>query len=861
MKNKIKYLKDYKISSYKIEKTNLLFDLYDNHVLVESKVVYYKNLESKEGNKLELNWEFLELISIHLDEKELIGWDYEKNEWTLIIKNTPDKFILTIKTKIFPSKNTSLEWLYMSNWKFCTQCESEGFRRITYYLDRPDIMSVFTTKIVASKDKYPVLLSNWNKISQWDIDNKRHFVTWEDPFKKPSYLFALVAWKLENIEDEYITMSWKKVTLKIFTESHNIHKCKFAMDSLKRAMKWDEDKFWLEYDLDLFMIVAVDDFNAGAMENKWLNIFNSKLVFATPKSATDNDYISIEAVIWHEYFHNWTWDRVTCRDWFQLSLKEWLTVFRDSEFTSDMQSRSVKRIEDVRFLRSNQFREDSGPMSHPIRPSSFEEISNFYTVTVYEKWAEVVRMYKTILWVDWFRKWMDLYFKRHDWEAVTTEDFLTAMWDANSKDLSQFSSWYNQAWTPVVEVESSYNESTNTYKLDFIQSCPETPESKNKKPFIIPIKIWLLTNSWEEFKIENDLILLTKEKQSFEFKNIKEKVTPSLLRWFSAPIRLNYNYTYIDYAFLMKNDNDYFNRFEASQNFAKDIIIENLSSNEKVIDNTFLESLRSILEDKKLENSFKAEVLILPSEVEIADIVWVWVNPSKIHEVREFFINKISVELKDILEEIYNKLNINIDYKVNSKDIWDRKLKNSCLIYLSYIYWANLAYDQYKNSNNMTDKLASLTCLSNIDCEERKECLNDFYEEWKDDTNVIDKWFTIQAISNLDNTLDTIKKLCNNDLFDIKNPNKTRALFNSFSVSNPYIFNKKDGSWYEFIADKVIILDKINPMIASRLAKTLINWKSLDLIFQDKLKDQLIRISKTSDLSKDLSEVINKSLV
>lgn len=860
MKNKIIYLKDYKVPVYKVKKMDLEFDLYDDYTVVISEAYYYKNTDSKEDNNLELYWEELELLNIYLDWKELDNKEYIINkEWNLIIKNTPSNFTLKIITKIHPESNTSLMGLYVSKGIFCTQCESEGFRRITYYLDRPDVMTEFTTTIKADKSKYPILLSNWNKIKEWELENNRHFVLWHDPFYKPSYLFALVAWKLDFIKDYFITNSWRKIELKIFAEKHNINKCDFAMDSLKRAMKWDEEKFWLEYDLDLFMIVAVDDFNSWAMENKWLNIFNSKAILASKETTTDDEFIYVERVVAHEYFHNWTWDRVTCRDWFQLSLKEGLTVFRDSEFTADMHSRDVKRISDVRYLRTYQFREDSSPLAHPIRPSFFEEISNFYTVTVYEKWSEVVWMYKTILWEQGFRKWMDLYFKRHDWQAVTTEDFLNAMADANKVDLKQFETWYNQAGTPVVEIFDNYNEKEKKYTISFIQSCPKTPETENKKPFIIPIKLWLIKENWEEIKLDNDLIILTEFNQSFTFENIDTKVIPSLLRGFSAPVKIKYNYTHKDYVFLMKNDKDTFNKFEASQNYAKDTILNMYETGVKEIDKNYIDSLKIVINDDSLDNSFKAEVMNLPWETEIADIIWKDIKPYLIHEIREFFIEQIAINLKDELNSIYNKLNFATDYKFDSKENWNRKLKNICLRYLSYVSSWKIVFNQYMTSNNMTDKLVAFSILSNIESEYTNKIRDIFYNEWKNDNNVIDKWFSIQATSKLKNTLENIKKLSNHELFDITNPNKVRALFNSFANSNPAIFNTPEG--YNFIASKVIEIDKLNPMIASRLAKSMVNWRNLENSLSQKLKEELIRISNIDNISKDLSEIINKALI
>jgi len=859
MKNKTIYLKDYKVPNYKVEYLDLEFELAENWTIVTSEAKYYKNTESSGENNLILSWEDLELISISIDWDELKKDDYKINEEWLILENAKDSFVCKIVTKIHPETNTSLMGLYKSWELFCTQCESQGFRKITYYLDRPDVMTKFTTKITADKQKYPVLLSNWNKVDSWDLDNNRHFVKWEDPFKKPSYLFALVAWDLEHISDNFTTKSWKEVDLQIFTTQNNINKCDFAMESLKKAMKWDEDRFWLEYDLDLFMIVAVDDFNAWAMENKWLNIFNSSLVFATPKSATDRDYVYIEAVIGHEYFHNWTWDRVTCRDWFQLSLKEWLTVFRDWEFTSDMHSRIVKRIEDVNILRNYQFREDASPMTHPIRPASYEEIGNFYTVTVYEKWAEVVWMYQTILWKDGFRKWMDLYFKRHDWEAVTTEDFLNAMADANNTDLSQFSTWYNQAWTPIVDVESSYDSVNKKFTLNFKQSCPETPESNNKKPFIIPIKFGLIYKNWEEYRLDNDLILLTDFEQSFSFDNIEEEVIPSLLRNFSAPVKINYDYSYDDYAFLMEHETDEFNRFEAIQNFAKELIVKIYKEDKLEINEKFVNSFWKILNDNNLDSAVKAEIISLPSENEITDIIWKNIDPEKIHNILEFFHINLATKYEKELKKIYEELNDNKEYKIETKEIAKRKLKNAVLKYINYLDNWSIAFVQYNNSNNMTDTMSAFTNIINSTNENKQDAIDDFYEKWQDDKVVIDKWFSTQAISK-NTTIDDIIKLSENKVFTIKNPNKVRSLYSAFATHNSINFHSIDWSWYKLIASKVIELDKLNPPIAARLAKTLINWKLFDKKRQEKILKQLKRISETKWLSKDVNEVVGKSL-
>lgn len=865
MPNKTTYLKDYKVSSFLVESLDLTFELEKDYTLVTSKALYFKNTNSLDNNTLILNWVNLELISIFLDKKELTLNKIEIRDNLLSLTNLPDKFNLKIITKIYPKTNTSLGWLYISNNIYCTQCEPQWFRNMTYYLDRPDVMTVFTTKIIANKATNPVLLSNWNLVQSWNLRDWRHFALWEDPFKKPSYLFALVAWSLDNIEDKYITTSWKEVTLKIFTKKNNLNKTTFAMGALKRAMKWDEDKFWLEYDLGLFMIVAIDDFNSWAMENKWLNIFNSAVLFATPESTTDKDYIYIERVIWHEYFHNWTGDRVTCRDWFQLSLKEGLTVFRDSEFTADMHSRTVKRIEDVRNLRNFQFREDSTPMSHPIRPSNFEEISNFYTMTVYEKWSEVVRIYQTILWVSAFRRWMDLYFDRHDWEAVTTEDFLLSMKDANTDKLEelwinllQMQNWYEQPWTPIVNVVSNYNIEKKEYSINLKQHCIDWTGVKQDRPFLIPIKFWLLDKQWNDICLENDTILLTKSEESFIFKGIKSKPIPSLLRDFSAPIKLNYNYTFEEYLFLVKNDNDEFNRFDAIQNFAMENLLNIISSWIYEVDHNFKKAFRFILLDDSITSSFKAESISLPSEILIADTIEKNINYTIIHKAREYFVATLAKEFLTEIRSLYNKVNITKPYLVESSDIWDRKLKNIVLEYISIIKWPEIAYQSYLNSNNMTDTFSALSIISNTDSPKRQEILDDFYEKWKNDPITLDKWFSVQAKSNLPDTLKNVKKLSNHKLFDITNPNKVRALYNSFSMLNPTVFNNKDS--YRFIADKVIELDKINPDIASRLVKSMINWKVLERELWEKLKFELIRISNMPWLSPWVSEVVTKSL-
>jgi aminopeptidase N len=864
------YLKDYQQPAFWVDTVDLQFDLYDDHALVTSTVVYVKNTGSG-LDQLELFGSELELEKISINGYDLSAMDYDLTDEGLTLSNLANEFTLEIVTKIYPQKNTSLEGLYQSSGNFCTQCEAQGFRKITYFLDRPDVMGKFTTTIRADKNKYPVLLSNGNKIEAGDLDNDRHFAIWQDPFNKPAYLFALVAGDLEHVSDSYTTASGREVKLEIYTEAHNIDKCDHAMQSLKRAMKWDEERFGLEYDLDIFMIVAVDDFNMGAMENKGLNIFNSKLVFASPETATDTDYINIEAVIGHEYFHNWTGNRVTCRDWFQLSLKEGLTVFRDQEFTSDLNSRPVKRIEDVRMLRTHQFTEDASPMAHPIRPASFMEINNFYTMTVYEKGAEVVRLYHTLLGQDGFRKGMDLYFEHHDGQAVTTEDFLAAMADANCVDLSQMQNWYDQAGTPVVNVTMDYDAIEKKCVLHFKQHCPSTPEADadEKQPFLIPIKLGLLDKKGQELLA--DTIQLTKNRQSFTFEGVHcddtdEKPLPSLLRDFSAPVNLKYDYDIDDTIFLMQHDSDDFNRWEASQRLAKTLLLEMLDARAKGealgVEPRVIDAYQQVLENNDLDYALRAEALTLPSETDLAEIVEK-ADPEAIHEVRKFLRKSIAQGLRLPLESIYDDLQEKGVYAIDPESIGKRRLKNTCLGYLAEINDPAIheqCYQQFSQSQNMTDTLAALGILASIDCPQREQALADFEQKWQDNTLVMDKWFVMQATSSLPDTLDRVKQLMKHKLFSIKNPNKVRSLIGAFSSGNPVNFHKADGSGYQFHADRVLELDKLNPQIASRMVRALMNWRHYEAGRSALMRAELERIKARDGLSGDVFEIVSKAL-
>ncbi len=870
------YLEDYTVPTYQVESIDLTFDLDEESTLVTSVVQYQYNPETNAEHNLQLHGEELELEEIKLNNKLLPESAYVLDDKSLTINDTPEHFSLEIITRIYPHKNTALDGLYKSSGNFCTQCEAQGFRRITYYQDRPDVMSVYSTLIRADKEKYPVLLSNGNLVEKGDLENGKHFAQWQDPFTKPAYLFALVAGNLEHISDTFTTQSGREIALEIYTEAHNIDKCDHAMGSLKRAMAWDEERFGLEYDLDIYMIVAVDDFNMGAMENKGLNVFNSKLVFASPETATDQNYMSIESVIGHEYFHNWTGNRVTCRDWFQLSLKEGLTVFRDQEFSADLHSRSVQRIQDVRMLRTNQFAEDAGPMAHPIRPASFIEINNFYTSTIYEKGAEVVRLYHSLLGTEGFRKGMDLYFQRHDGQAVTTEDFLSAMADANQMDLSQFQQWYDQAGTPLVDVSMQYNADAKTCTLTLEQSCPDTPESKHKKPFLIPISIGLLDAEGQEFALQLEgetqasgtsyVLQLKQTKESFTFINIDTQPLPSLLRGFSAPVRLVYPYSMDDLIFLMQYDSDDFNRWEASQRLAQKIMLQMLQAQAKGeaigVDPAVIDAYQALLENKDLDCSLRAEALSLPSESYIAEAMDN-ADPEAIHQVREFLRSTIGKALRLSFETLYTQLEDKGEYKINAYNIGKRRLKNICLSYLSRIGDDGIyetSYQQFKNATNMTDNLAAFSVLLNIDCPQRQQAIDDFEKRWKDNVQVMDKWFVMQASCSLPNTLERVKTLMKHDLFDIKNPNKVRSVIGVFAVLNPVNFHQSDGSGYAFITDCVLELDRLNPQIAARLVRNLINGKKYNAERAALMHQALEKIQQQKGLSADVFEIVSKSL-
>ena len=865
------YRSAYTVFDYIIEHLDLKFQLYDDKTVVTTKGKYLINPQSTNKNSpLVLFGEDLELAAVRVNGIELEKEAYQLNEKALQIETLPETFTLEIVTVIYPEKNTSLEGLYRSSGNYCSQCEAEGFRKITYYPDRPDVLTKFTTRIEADLIACPVMLSNGNLIEKGALAENRHFVVWEDPFPKPSYLFALVAGKLVSIEDEFVTKSGRIVDLKIFVEERNKEKCDHALLSLKKAMRWDEEVFGLEYDLDTFMIVAVDDFNMGAMENKGLNIFNSKYVLSTPETATDQDYLGIEGVIGHEYFHNWTGNRVTCRDWFQLSLKEGLTVFRDQEFSADMNSRSVQRIDDVRILKNFQFKEDAGPMAHSVRPDSYQEINNFYTATVYNKGAEVIRMMHTILGPQRFRQGMDLYFARHDGQAVTCDDFVAAMSDASDIDLEQFKNWYGQAGTPVLQVKGEWVEADEEYRLLIRQSCPDTPEQTEKEPFHMPIIVGLVGASGDDLLDDQQgpvVLQLYEREQLFSFQNIKEKPVVSFLRDFSAPVKVESFQSRQELSLLIRADSNLFNRWDAATRLASEVILEvaeKLQNNcNPVIEELYLDSVSRSLTGKTEDTALLALSLQLPSETTLAQEVDT-VDPDALHNARQLVKRELARRNTKQFVDLFHANQETGAYTITPEAIGKRSLKNISLSYLMSldplpIEILNLCYAQYQQATNMTDTIAALTCLANKDNVTRKDALADFYKKWINDPLVLDKWFIIQAMSPLENTLDNVKQLTENASFSISNPNKVRSLIGAFCSGNHVRFHEKSGAGYRFLADKIAQLNAINPQIAARLVPPLINWRRYDTERQKLMLTELDRILAIKDLSSNVYEIVSKS--
>ncbi|MFM1759551.1 MAG: hypothetical protein RLY75_821 [Pseudomonadota bacterium] len=855
---------EYRAPNYTFSQVELDIALDPARTIVKSRLEVLPSAGHQAGAPLVLQGYELEFVSLRINGEA--HRQFELSPETLTVHALPNEgkqaFIVEIICVCVPEKNTSLMGLYVSNGNFFTQCEAEGFRKITYFLDRPDVMARYRVTLRARESECPVLLSNGNLISAEKLPNGWHSAVWEDPFPKPSYLFALVAGKLECIEETITTGSGAKKLLQIWVEPHDLKKTRHAMDSLIASIRWDEKRYGLELDLERFMIVAVGDFNMGAMENKGLNIFNTKFVLAQAETATDADFANIESVVAHEYFHNWTGNRVTCRDWFQLSLKEGLTVFRDQEFSADQMGsesgRAVKRIEDVRLLRQLQFPEDAGPMAHPIRPDEYQEINNFYTVTVYEKGAEVVRMYQTLLGIEGFRKGMDLYFQRHDGQAVTCDDFLAAMADANGRDLSQFENWYSQAGTPQVKVEEFYDADKKQYQVTLTQSPSVNTAHKDSKLFHIPLKMRLLTS--EDDQIET-LLELTQDQQSWTFDQVVSRPVLSINRNFSAPIKLDFDQSEADLLTMFSSDDDAFNRWEAGQKLAMQMILGN-----RLPDKALIEAYRTLLTDPDLDPAFKDLALTLPAETYLYEQC-ASVDPQQIYKARRAFRHVIASELRIEWAALYQQMQTPGPFNPDAVSAGKRGLKNlalSMLLEADPLIWAPMAVNQYQNADNMTDRYAALAGLVIHGSKSAVTCLEDFYTRFTDDALVIDKWFALQAsrppVANAESTLNEVKRLREHEAFKMNNPNRVRSVIHAFCMNNPASFHQADGSGYAFWAESVLALNQINPQVAARLARGLDRWRQFAKPYQDHMLAALKQVAACETLSPDVKEVVSKAL-
>jgi aminopeptidase N len=854
-------LEDYTPSPFLIPETRLNVVVKSEHVEIQSELKIIRNRKINHSGPLTLNGSGLNLKSISKNDKQLDPSEFEITENDLTIFNPDNDFTLTTVVTIDPEKNSQLSGLYASKHGYFTQCEAEGFRRITYFLDRPDILSRFTTVIRAPKERFPVLLSNGNLVHT-DDTGETSVVTWADPHPKPCYLFAMVLGRLEKREKIFQTKSGRSVTLQIYAPTNQIGQTEFAMAALERSMKWDEDRFDLEVDLDQYMIVAVDDFNMGAMENKGLNIFNTKYVLADPDISTDRDFMLLDRVVAHEYFHNWTGNRVTCRDWFQLSLKEGLTVFRDQEYGADVYSKGVQRIQEVRNLRTIQFPEDSGPMAHPIRPSAYIEINNFYTATVYEKGAEVVRMIHTLLGEEKFQKGMKLYFDRHDGQAVTTEDFVLAMEDASGIDLKQFRRWYTQAGTPVLEVKDAFDATKQTYTLSFKQHFGHS-KYKSNQPVQIPLKLKLFNGN--DLGQDEVLVNLTKSEEEFSFDNISQRPTPSFLRDFSAPIILEYNYDNEDLYFLLANDDNAFSRWEAAQKLQSRLVLDlykqgKCDQNFK-FDPSFISALETSFNDKEIDDAFKSELFATPSEIELAEL-FDFLDPIQLHWARNTLREHIAESLEPHFLDQYHKL---VDAELYSPDHHSagvRALKNVCLNFLCTSNkkdHSRLAFEQFMRATNMTARLGALQALAYSDSPKRNEAIDLFYERWQTEPLAVDKWLSIQAASSKGDVPKVVQSLMQHEAFDIKNPNKVFSLLRTFA-SNHVHFHNEDGVGYQLISDAIIQLDEINPQVAARLSRSFDSWRKFDSVRQSHARKSMEAILNKPHLSKDTGEIISKTL-
>jgi aminopeptidase N len=866
--------KNYTPYPWLLKGAKLRFEIDDETTRVLSALTFEANPAAQASKTLKLDGQSMELLSVSLDGRRLQSADYEQDRDHLVVPVGQQPFLLETEVLIRPRENTALEGLYMSGDFLLTQCEAEGFRKITYFPDRPDVMTVFDVTLEADRDRFPVLLSNGNVVETGEANGGRHWVRWVDPFAKPSYLFALVAGDLACVEDRFTTSSGRDVSLRFYVEHENADRCDHAMESLINAMKWDESRFGLEYDLDIYNVVATNDFNMGAMENKSLNIFNSRYVLASPESATDSDYQGIESVIGHEYFHNWTGNRVTCRDWFQLTLKEGLTVFRDQEFTSDLQSRAVKRIQDVRNLRSSQFPEDAGPMAHPIRPDRYKEISNFYTMTVYRKGAEIIRMYHTLLGEEGFQRGMRLYFERHDGQAVTCDDFLAAMADANDVDFERFGRWYGQSGTPVVSARGEFDEGSGTYTLTLAQHTAPTLDQAEKQPLLIPVRAALISKTGNVIParvgdLEADasgsvLLILDMDEKRFVFRDVPEQPVPSLLRDFSAPVRLEFDASPADLAVLMAHDNNAFVRWESAQSLASRAILANVERRAAArpmhIGDGLVAAFRALLADGQTDPALVAEAIMLPDEEYLGGQVDE-VDVDGIHAARCFVRAELAGRLEDDFLARYHAMSSQGPYDKSAASMARRSLRNACLPYLMETTAGEaLAETQLDRSDNMTDALAALRALVHHRAGSSQRALDAFESRWRHDALVMDKWFAIQASIPGPDTLETVQHLLAHPGFSLKNPNKVRAVIGVFATLNPTGFHAAHGGGYRFLTDRVIALDALNPQIAARMVSAFNSWTRYDADRSVLMRTELKRIAGYSTLSPDVSEIVGNAL-
>ena len=867
------YLSDYRPPDYRIPRIDLQFDLDPALTKVRSRM--WLERQTPDATPLTLHGEQLELLTVFINGKLLCDTQLTIEGPLLGIDGLPERCELCIENTIRPVANKALSGLYLSQGGFFTQCEAEGFRRICYFIDRPDIMSIFTVELRADSKRFPTLLSNGNCIAHSTLADGRHSAKWHDPFPKPSYLFALVAADLSFIQDTFTTISGRTVDLRLYARNDDLSQCHHALDSLKQAMRWDEEQYGREYDLDLYMVVAVSDFNMGAMENKGLNIFNTKYVLASPETATDRDYQNVAGVIAHEYFHNWSGNRVTCRDWFQLSLKEGFTVFRDQQFSADSGSSAVKRIQDVNLLRTHQFREDSGPMAHPVRPSSYVEINNFYTLTVYIKGAEVVRMLHTILGAERFRKGCDLYFERHDGEAVTTDDFLRAMQDAAGVDLSQFARWYDQVGTPRISIRGHFDTAKHTYTLELEQRTPALGQTSPVQPLHIPINTALLTHDGQPMKTRRKgfderahehLLEMTESCQAFEFCDVSSKPIVSLLRGFSAPVILDQSVPPGTLGALMSHDDDPYCRWDAAQQLARRAILRVLEDLTKQcqpnVDELFVQAFARVLDHASEDRALQAQVLTLPDEEYLSQDM-VLIDPVLLHQAREFVRHALAQQLRDRFLTHYKSMPATAPYERGPDAVGCRALRNICLAYLISLEsddMDELALKQLSTATNMTDGLAALNAVAGSDMQERQSALHCFYQRWKDYPLIVDKWLRAQAMTTRPDALDAVIALIGHDAYDPHNPNKVNALVGGFCFSNPFNFHRADGAGYRFLTDQVTSLDNSNPQLAARLVSALNHWQRYEPLRQQLMKEALERVRKTPQLSRDVAEIVDRAL-